>query len=321
MFISLLSVCSGQKDFPVLQGDYLGQNPPGDNPEVFAPGIISHGFHEHSLTISPDGNEMFYVTSSGDHRQYAIVTVKRTNNVWTKPEIAAFSGKYRDMGPCFSPDGKKLFFCSYRPLSEDLEENPAMDIWVVEKQEEGWSKPVNLGSPVNTDKDEILPSVSSRGTLYFQSYDVSKKNWDFYFSRFENGKFQKPVKLEYGISSVHQESHPVISPDESHLIFQSIRPGGIDGVDFYISYRKDDDTWTTPVNLGEKVSSPGNVISPFVSPDGKYFFFARNGPRDPFSYKGQSYSDLIRLYRSHRNGYGCLYWMDAAFIKNLKSYN
>lgn len=255
------SGCSGQNDFPVLQGDYLGQKLPGETPEVFAPGIISHGFHEHNLTISPDGNEMFYVTSSGDHRQYVIVTVKRVNNVWTKPEIAAFSGLYRDMGPYLSPDGKKLFFCSYRPLSEGLEENPTMDIWVVEKQGKEWSKPVNLGSPVNTEKDEILPSVSSIGTLYYQSYDENKRNWDFYFSRYENGRYQKPEKLEYGISTPHQESHPVISPDESYLIFQSVRPGGIDGVDFYISFRNDDETWTDPVNLGEKVSSPGNVIS------------------------------------------------------------
>ena len=48
--------CSNEKDSSILKGNYLGQNLPGETPEVFAPGIISYGFHEHCLTISPDGN-------------------------------------------------------------------------------------------------------------------------------------------------------------------------------------------------------------------------------------------------------------------------
>ncbi len=318
LLILLFCGCAESDDFPVLRGDYLGQDPPGEFPEVFAPGIISLGFHEHHLTISPDGDEMFYVTSSIDHKQYAIIRVRRENNIWHKPEIASFSGTYLDMGPSYAPDGKTLFFTSKRPSVEGSEQNDNYDIWMVLRLGDDWSEPVNLGSPINSAKNEIFPSVAATGTIYFQSYKESGSESDFYYSRLKDGKYQEPQRLEFGISTEHYESHPAVSPDETYLIFQSIRPGGFGGVDFYISFRTGPNTWSQPVNLGEKVSSPGNVISPMVSPDGRYFFFARNDPAEPFFYAGDSYANLIRLYRTPGNGYGTLYWVDASFIQELK---
>ncbi len=50
-------------DFPILMGPYLGQTPPGATPELFAPGIISYGFHELRITFSPDGNRVFFASN------------------------------------------------------------------------------------------------------------------------------------------------------------------------------------------------------------------------------------------------------------------
>jgi hypothetical protein len=109
------------------------------------------------------------------------------------------------------------------------------DIWKVEKLAGSggrWSEPVNLGSPVNTDGNEIFPSVAADGTLYFQYYEQRGGESDFYTSELVDGEYQQPVRLEYGISTEHYESHPAVAPDESWLIFQSNRPGGYGGVDF-----------------------------------------------------------------------------------------
>jgi Tol biopolymer transport system component len=308
-----------KSEFPVFEGDYLGQNPPGDTPEVFAESIIAHGFHEHNLTISPDGNEMFYACSSGDHKHYVIIYVKKENEKWLNPEIAPFSGKYTDMGPRFSPDGKKLFFCSCRPLTGGLKENETQDIWVVEKQEEGWSEPKNLGSPINTEHDEVYPSISADGTVYFQYFENKKgSESDIYFSRFEDGRHLTPEKLEYGISTEHYDASPFVPPDETYILFQSIRPDGYGGTDIYISFKNSDGTWSKPINAGKTVNSIGNITSPMVSPDGKYLFFATKGLDDPSIFKGKSYSELMDLFKSYRNGYGTLYWVEAKFLKTLK---
>ena len=316
----LLFTCFVHHDeLVVLTRDYLGQTPPGNTPEVFAEGIIAHGFHEHHLTISPDGNEMFYASSSGDHKHYVIISIKKENEVWLSPEIAPFSGKHTDMGPRFSPDGKKLFFCSCRPLNGGLEENETQDIWVVEKQWEGWSEPKNLGSSINTEHDEVFPSISSDRTMYFQYFEKEKgSESDIYFSRFEEGRYQKPEKLEYGISSEYYDASPFVPPDESYILFQSIRPDGYGGTNLYISFKNENGTWCNPINLGKKVNSIGNIISPMISPDGKYLFFATNGPEDPSIYKGKSYAQLMNLFKSYRNGYGTHYWVEAEFLKTLK---
>jgi len=46
-------------DLPVLKGKYLGQKPPADSPELFAPGYISTNTTEWTLTIMPDGKKLF----------------------------------------------------------------------------------------------------------------------------------------------------------------------------------------------------------------------------------------------------------------------
>lgn len=296
---------------------FLGQDPPGREPEVFAPGVISNGFHEHHLTISPDGDEVFYVVSSSDHEVYVILHIFRERGVWRGPTIAPFSGRYVDMGPSFSPDGRTLLFTSRRPKGDGLGVPADFDIWRVEKLGDAWSEPVRLDSPVNTDRNEIFPSISSNRTIYFQSYSEDGNESDLLSARWSNGEYQEPARLEFGISTEYYEAHPSISHDERYLIFQSIRPGGFGGVDFYVSLRGEDDTWRKPANLGVTVSARDNVISPFLSPDGNYFFFARNGPSESFSFQGNSYGDLLGRLRGPENGYGCLYWVDAEVIYDL----
>ena len=56
---------AGGSGFPTLQGPYLGQTPPGSEPELFAPGLVSTGFYERDLLISPDGDEIYYGLVAG----------------------------------------------------------------------------------------------------------------------------------------------------------------------------------------------------------------------------------------------------------------
>lgn len=77
------------------QGPYLGQNPPGDVPELFAPGIVSSVYREHSSAVfTPDGNELFWsreINLGGRPRIIVIMHMKQENGVWTQPELAPFN--------------------------------------------------------------------------------------------------------------------------------------------------------------------------------------------------------------------------------------
>ncbi|MBE0655504.1 MAG: hypothetical protein IH594_17005, partial [Bacteroidales bacterium] len=59
-----LTTVAQQSDFSKLRGPYLGQNPPGLTPEIFAPGIISTEQFEFGGTFSPDGTEFFFTRRS-----------------------------------------------------------------------------------------------------------------------------------------------------------------------------------------------------------------------------------------------------------------
>lgn len=71
-------------------------------------------------------------------------------------------------------------------------------------------------------------------------------------------------------------SHPTISPDGTRLVFVSNRPGGVGGLDIWVSDRREGRDWTEPVLLSTTVNSTGDEITPvFVSNDS--LTYASNG--------------------------------------------
>ena len=66
-----------------------------------------------------------------------------------------------------------------------------------------------------------------------------------------------------------------IDPDERFIIVPATgMEDGLGGTDYYIVFRNKEDHWSKPINLGEKINSArGAEWSPYISPDGKYFFF------------------------------------------------
>jgi hypothetical protein len=183
-------VGSAAAGFPPLNGPYLGQKRPGSTPEIFAPGVVSLGFHEHNIAISPDGKEIFFVTASSDFSRYLIMTTRLRNGAWTMPEVAPYSGGPNDGAPAFSPDGKRLYFSSRRPHPVGATSTDDFDIWYVERQDDSWTEPVNLGGPVNCGQNEVNPSVASDGTIYFQRIEkLGTLGWDLYRATPRNGVY------------------------------------------------------------------------------------------------------------------------------------
>ncbi len=293
VFIILLNLPGDsltQDNFPVLRGPYLGQTPPGDNPEVFAPGIISLGQHEHGFVISPEGNEILYVSTQDGH---VINRLIREEDIWRSPVSASFSNSPgNNMGVRFSTDGSRVYFSSNRPVEDKKDYN----IWIAEKTGDGWSEPVNSGFPLNTDKNEANPSVSGNGTIYFQYFSGSGLKSDIFCSRLENGEYQTPEKLSGTVNTEFNEASPFIAPDESYIMFHSDRPGGQGYMDLYICFRESDGTWGEVVNLGEPVNTRLSESEPYITPDKKYLFYSN--------------------YFGSKQGH--IYWVKADFIEKLK---
>jgi hypothetical protein len=310
-------------DFPALKGPYLGQDPPGMTALIFAPGIVSTGHIEKCATFTPDGKE-FYFAVLGEATSF-IAFMKIEDNRWTGPQIAPFSGRYEDDEFGLSPDGKKLYLASYRPLTIKGQSDDNSNLWVVSRTNTGWSEPHSLGSFINTDDSEYYPSVANDGTLYFYRREKDDNgDWDIYSSRFVEGNYTKPERLGDTINSSNWDFDPFIAPDESYLIFSSLdRVGGHGASDLYISFRKQDGSWTKAINLGNEINSSRWEFSPRVTVDGKFLFFASNRRfREPFPETVITYEEKMKMLNkelnSPGNGHSDIYWVDAKIIEELR---
>jgi hypothetical protein len=94
---------------------YLGQQPPGRIPRVFAPGVVSRGNLHGRLTISPDGREILWTTVDMTTFSTRILSVRQVGGRWTdaRPPAFAVDGDTKD--PVFSTDGTRLYFIAREP--------------------------------------------------------------------------------------------------------------------------------------------------------------------------------------------------------------
>lgn len=281
-------------DFPKLSDHYLGQKPPGLIPELFAPGIISTDQYELNSIFSKDGTEFYYCISTTTKEEkaegiyfYKVMFTKLVNGYWTKPERTPFSGENMTVDISFSPDGNRLFYCTDKLVSEESE---GLDIWYVERNGSGWSDPVSLGSPINSTFGETQPTFTDDGTIYFPSAREGT-GADIYYSKLVAGSYDEPVKLSGSINTEYGEGNSFIAPDESYILFArwGMPEEMYGGKGLFISFRKDDDTWTEARHIEEETGMCGSLAA--LSPDGKYLFYSCDGD---------------------------IFWVDAGVVNKLK---
>jgi len=319
------AVVRGGRSFAAWSGPYLGQKPPGDSAVVFAPGLVSTGGNERDVAITPDGREIYFGVMSP--QVVTVMVTRLENGHWTDPEVASFASdsKYSHFEPCLSADGKRILFLTTRPTAGE-ETRPGwanQNIFAADRRADGtWGEPYDLGAPVNTTDNEFFPSLTRDGTLY---YTHAKRGGKVVIvrSRLVGGRYQPPDTLPAAVNGKGTPYNAFIAPDESYLI--ACVDGRTDlpqpGPRYMVFFRGQDDTWSEGVDLAERVPMQGgNAGSPYVSPDGRYFFFGSSKARDLPSAAAKPLTlRALRVYEGQaRNGGMDIYWMDASFLGTLR---
>ena len=316
LFIFIFNTCAPKSSIPLLKGPYLGQTLPGIEPELFAPGIITTEYHEHSSPMfSPDGSEVYWSVFFNFWGPQVIMTMRMENEHWTQPEVAPFSGQYSDGNPCFSEDGQRIFFESRRPVHAGDPYTGETDLWMVERIDSGWGEPKHLGWKVNSGEWERGPCVCGNGNLYFCSIrEGGYGKSDIYCAEWENGEYSKPINLGSTVNTEGNESFPYVASDESFLIYESASG------DLYIHFHKSDGSWTEAINMAEKLRSSGPQDRfPRLSNDGEVFFFVSNRwLGNPYFESKLSLDEIKKRAKNIDNGMGNIFWVDAKIIKELK---
>lgn len=219
---------NNQIELPTTRADtlppYALENPQSSKPTIFEPGIISTGDDDNHPTFTSDGHTVYFVKSTPQFNHWTTVVSQFKEGKWATPEVVPFSGQYRTGGVSFTQNEDTLFFVSNRPVEEDVPKDDT-DIWMVEKNSNGWGEPQHLeilSSPGN----EWFPSVTNDGTIYFGSERRdgnlgSEGTTDLWRSRLVDGQYTEPENLGNVINTPGEDIEGYIAPNESFLIFSS----------------------------------------------------------------------------------------------------
>ncbi|MFN0190084.1 MAG: OmpA family protein [Bacteroidia bacterium] len=214
----------------------------------------------------------------GHQEDFFIAKLKDSTWLSAKNAGAPLNSSGNEGGPSISADGRVLFFTA----CERTDGLGSCDIYLCQRTADGnWSKPINLGAPINSSAWESQPSFSSDGkTLYFirGSYTRDRsKLYDIYSSTFQTDMtWSNPVPLSDTINSKGIEESVFIHPDNQTLYFSSDGHTGMGGLDIFVSRRQENGRWGAPKNLGYPINTANDDNSLVVSADGKRAYFSSN---------------------------------------------
>jgi outer membrane protein OmpA-like peptidoglycan-associated protein/tetratricopeptide (TPR) repeat protein len=248
------------------------------NPVAFKPENLGQSINskdqEYFATLTADENTLIFtrqiLRNEDFYRSF------KTDTGYTKAQYLSENintPSYNEGAQCISPDGQFLFFtgCN-RPDGLGR-----CDIYIAQKEGNGWSKPINLGFPINTKGWESQPSLSSDGkTLYFVSdrrggygsYDIWKSDIQ------TDGNWSMPVNLGPKINTKYDEQSPFIHPDDQTLYFSSNGWPGLGQKDIFISRLDSLKEWSHPVNLGYPINTYGEENGLTINAKGTKAFFS-----------------------------------------------
>ena len=211
---------------------------------------------------------------------------------------------FGEVAPLISADGKNLFFTRIKHPGNIKDpqdkENIRQDIWQSVMDSQGnWTAAKNLGEPINNKDDNAATSVSGKGKSLFILNVYGKNTMTTGLSRtnFVNGTWTYPKKVEIDyFQALQNEPVPTIinqrsntsndirieftvSHDEKVLIMGLRRDVSYGSKDLYVSFQKEDGSYSMPVNLGPIINTAADEGSPFISIDKKTLYFNSRGHR------------------------------------------
>jgi hypothetical protein len=134
--------------------------------------IINTMFFEVSPTFTSDGNTMYFISerSGGKGMSDIWVTRKVGKTTWSKPEnLDSLNTMYDETSVFVTPDEKYLFFSS-----KGHEGIGGYDVYYSVNTDGIWSKPKNIGYPINSVLDEThFQYYPETGKAYYSKISIT----------------------------------------------------------------------------------------------------------------------------------------------------
>jgi hypothetical protein len=307
LFAGVPSLQLNEESTQTASGAYLGQAPPGMEPVVFAPGLLTTPADEILTAVLKDGKEIWY-TIQVQHNVFEHKVIKMVDGQWQTPIRLDLVDRFGAVDLRVTHDGKRIYFSSRMSRSGGREQEDDWDIWYIDRRDDTWSAPVQLGSAVNSGADELHPCVTASGNLYFTSTrEEGQGRRDVYCARWDGDGFVKAVNLGEAVNTPATEWEAFVANDESYLVLSS-NYGSADrnSFDLFISVKNASNAWTPLRRMGPEINSANTEMHWLETPDGRYAFFT----------SCRIYPDAAE--RGYGNGMGDIYWVDAGIVESYR---
>ncbi len=153
---------------------------------------------------------------------YVTIDANTFPNKINKKEIKPFpynNSSYNVGHACFSADGNTLYFVSDMPGGYGK-----LDIYKSTLMNGSWSQPENLGAKINTAYDEMFPSISHDGDLFFASKGhVGLGGLDIFIARHSAGSFGDPENIGYPVNTSFDDFAITLNKEGNTAYFSSNR--------------------------------------------------------------------------------------------------
>ena len=282
---------------------YLGQKTPGTTPELFAPSLVNTDSVELNAVFNNSMTEFFFTRIV--NRSFLIFHSELVDSKWTAPTALQMfpdsNVNTTAVDMTLTPDGNTMYFLGANPENETY--SAMSDIYRSQKLNGKWQLAEKVGYPISTDEyNESYPIIVADGSLYFISDrpgGFGKE--DIYRAQYlGDGKFDTPQSISQVVNTPLGSGDTYVAPDESYLISNK---RSLDKPGLYVSFKKDGN-WQPLIYLEEPINSEWTDFCPYMSPNGKYFFFSRRYSDPPES----GWAGVTK---------GEVYWVDANVIFDL----
>ncbi len=202
------------------------------------------------------------------------------NDIVKEPLDKTVNTKYREVAPIITPDGKTLFF-TREGHNENLGDKKMQDVWISRFINGKWNEAENIGPPINNNDHNAISTISADGKniylvnaylpdgKYKQGLSVSKKTN-------KGWAFPKEIKInDYYNNAKYTEFS--LAPSGKVLVMACKRLETYGEKDLYVSFMKNDGTWSKPINMGANINTVQDEGTPFIASDSKTLYFSTQG--------------------------------------------
>ncbi len=243
---------------------------------VFDGKIISGYFSIDAIGISDSKKPMEAKINLAENIQEGIIPERLGENINTTS---------KELRPLTSPDGKELYFSRRNHPDNVGGEGDNEDVWVskLDTVTGEWGKAENLSRPINNKHPNFVSAITPDGkSVMLVLGNKYKENGKMaagvsISTRIEDGwSVPKNFKIENDYNYSPKANY-FIANNRKVLIMSVERDDSYGDRDLYVSFFKEDSTWSDPVNMGPVINTAAEESSPFLAADDKTLYFSSKG--------------------------------------------